>query len=292
MNTIDLLDKLNLPIKLGLEGDDALNSQKTIMEAIISAASLQMNHLLYNTEMVRTTPPLNRASSGEVTLNQLSQDIVKHSQSFDLFKVFCDDVSAVSEDFTSGETKIVVDLYKLQESSLDTASEGDHRVHCFGKAITEKVETEYDIYSKVEPEKMRKTRKNVTSTNKKSAKGNVNEFIAEERRRLIKKLTSCEGDKIIFQRRAKSNQKDPKVTADNYRGSKFWGVSKNKSKWQVMITLNHFKEYKGGFEDELSAARFYDKKSICTFGLKAKTNFNYTKNEVLALLREDEIIVM
>jgi len=59
-----------------------------------------------------------------------------------------------------------------------------------------------------------------------------------------------------------------------------------------MITLNHYKEYKGGFEDEDSAAKMYDKKSICTFGLKAKTNFDYTKAEVLSILRDDESIIM
>ena len=59
-----------------------------------------------------------------------------------------------------------------------------------------------------------------------------------------------------------------------------------------MITLNHFKEYQGGFESEEAAARMYDKKSICTFGLKAKTNFDYTRDEVLRILSEDESIIM
>lgn len=59
-----------------------------------------------------------------------------------------------------------------------------------------------------------------------------------------------------------------------------------------MITLNHFKEYKGGFDSEDSAARMYDKKSICTFGLKAKTNFDYTKAEVIEILKFDESIIM
>lgn len=54
-----------------------------------------------------------------------------------------------------------------------------------------------------------------------------------------------------------------------------------------MITLNHFKEYNGGFSNEQTAARVYDRKSICTFGLKAKTNFNYTKLEVLEILKSD-----
>ena len=59
-----------------------------------------------------------------------------------------------------------------------------------------------------------------------------------------------------------------------------------------MITLNHYKEYKGGFETEDEAALMYDRKSICTFGLKAKTNFDYTKLQVLEILREDESIIL
>ncbi len=58
-----------------------------------------------------------------------------------------------------------------------------------------------------------------------------------------------------------------------------------------MITLNHYKEYKGGFETEEAAARMYDKKSICTFGLKAKTNFDYTKWQVLEIINDDETVI-
>jgi hypothetical protein len=59
-----------------------------------------------------------------------------------------------------------------------------------------------------------------------------------------------------------------------------------------MITLNHFKDYKGGFDCEVEAARMYDRKSICTFGLKAKTNFDYTKNQVFEILKDDESIIL
>jgi hypothetical protein len=113
---------------------------------------------------------------------------------------------------------------------------------------------------------------------KKSQKANINEIISEERRRLIRKLESSTSERIVFQKRFKNSKKDPKISADNYRGSRFWGVSKNKSKWQV--------------ENEESAARFYDKKSICTFGLKAKTNFTYSKVQVEEILQMDESIIM
>lgn len=93
-------------------------------------------------------------------------------------------------------------------------------------------------------------------------------FMKEERRKLMIRLEKSDMDRIVFKKRSKKLRKNAKHNDVNYRGSRFWGVSKNKSKWQVMITLNHYKEYNGGFSDELEAARVYDKKSICTFGLK------------------------
>ena len=116
------------------------------------------------------------------------------------------------------------------------------------------------------------------------------EFIKEERRKLLVRLEKSEDDRIVFHKRSKKLRKNAKHDDVNYRGSRFWGVSKNKAKWQVMITLNHYKEYNGGFSDELEAARVYDKKSICTFGLKAKTNNDYTKQEVLEILKTNEPI--
>ena len=59
-----------------------------------------------------------------------------------------------------------------------------------------------------------------------------------------------------------------------------------------MITLNHYKEYNGGFPSELKAAQIYDRKSISTYGLKAKTNFNYSKKEVLEILENDCPIIL
>ena len=99
-------------------------------------------------------------------------------------------------------------------------------------------------------------------------------------------------EQTIFYKRIKKLRKNAKHGDTNYRGSRYWGVSKNKSKWQVMITLNHYKEYNGGFSCEHEASRVYDRKSICTFGLKAKTNNSYTKKEVLDILKNDCPIVL
>ena len=56
----------------------------------------------------------------------------------------------------------------------------------------------------------------------------------------------------------------------------------------MMVTLYHRKEYKGGIESETEAARLYDRRSILTYGLKAKTNFDYTRRELEEILHDDE----
>lgn len=117
-------------------------------------------------------------------------------------------------------------------------------------------------------------------------------YMENERRKLLVKLDKSNDDRVIFSKRVKKLRKNANHSAQSYRGSRFWGVSKNKNKWQVMITLNHFKEYNGGFSDEFEAAKVYDRKSICTFGLKAKTNFDYTKKQVLEILVNDCPIVL
>ena len=76
---------------------------------------------------------------------------------------------------------------------------------------------------------------NKQKNKKDGKKSDINQLIVDERRRLTKKLDSCEDDRIVFKRRVKNSQKDPKISADTYRGSRYWGVSKNKSKWQVII---------------------------------------------------------
>ena len=48
----------------------------------------------------------------------------------------------------------------------------------------------------------------------------------------------------------------------------------------MMVTLYHKKIYKGGFETPEAAADYYDKVSILVYGLEAKTNFNYSANQL------------
>jgi hypothetical protein len=58
-----------------------------------------------------------------------------------------------------------------------------------------------------------------------------------------------------------------------------------------MIVKGIAKKYLGAISSEGRAARLYDKYAIIIQGLSAKTNFSYTKAQVLELLDEqDEVI--
>jgi len=64
------------------------------------------------------------------------------------------------------------------------------------------------------------------------------------------------------------------------RSSKYRGVSINGNKWQVLIMINKKKNFVGNYPSEELAARIYDIQAIKAWGLKAKTNFIYEKNQI------------
>ena len=52
---------------------------------------------------------------------------------------------------------------------------------------------------------------------------------------------------------------------------------------------NMMKFYSGSITNEEDAARVYDKYSIKTLGLRAKTNYDYTRKELIEILKECEV---
>ena len=77
---------------------------------------------------------------------------------------------------------------------------------------------------------------------------------------------------------------------NNFRGSKFRGISKNGNSWQILVMVNRKKKYLGTLPDEELAARFYDKVAIQNQGVKAKTNFTYSKEEIVEILKLENLI--
>lgn len=74
------------------------------------------------------------------------------------------------------------------------------------------------------------------------------------------------------------------------RGSKYRGVSRNGNLWQVLIMVNKKKRYVGGYLSEENAAKAYDKVALQFYGIKAKTNYNYSKEEVRTIINSPLLI--
>lgn len=69
------------------------------------------------------------------------------------------------------------------------------------------------------------------------------------------------------------------------RRSTFIGVSKNGPSWQALISIRKKKTYIGTYETELEAAQAFDFNLILLNGLAAKTNFSYTKEDIVAMVQ-------
>ena len=71
----------------------------------------------------------------------------------------------------------------------------------------------------------------------------------------------------------------------------FKKISYEITQFQVQLLGNLKKHYVGSINSQERAARIYDRHAILTHGLKAKTNYNYTKSQVKTILElEDDIL--
>ena len=71
------------------------------------------------------------------------------------------------------------------------------------------------------------------------------------------------------------------------RGSRFRGVSKNGNQFQVLIMQNKGKSYIGSYNSEEYAARVYDILAIKYRGIKARTNFKYSSQQIKKIYEMD-----
>ena len=122
------------------------------------------------------------------------------------------------------------------------------------------------------------------------------DLLTKKRKRFIK------NNKLVFVQMDENelNLKNEKVydededldfqTNTKPRGSRFRGVSKNGSQWQVLIMVRKKKRYLGSFSSEEEAARAYDKVALQNHGNKAKTNYDYTKEEIEKILQGPKLL--
>ena len=66
--------------------------------------------------------------------------------------------------------------------------------------------------------------------------------------------------------------------------STFIGVSRNGPHWQALITIKKRKTYIGSYRSERDAALAFDFYSILLHSLTAKTNFSYTKEDIVEMI--------
>ena len=71
------------------------------------------------------------------------------------------------------------------------------------------------------------------------------------------------------------------------RSSKYRGVSKNGSNWQVLIMINNKNYYIGSYSSEELAARVYDILSIKNRGIRARTNFFYNDLQIKKIFEKN-----
>lgn len=101
---------------------------------------------------------------------------------------------------------------------------------------------------------------------------NIKDYYAN-RKGLIKKLQKMQTGLDFSESMFLSTQPNRKAGVNKKsRGSRFRGVSKNGSKFQVIIMINKNKRFVGVLEDEENAARLYDKLAIIFHGNKVDLN--------------------
>lgn len=87
---------------------------------------------------------------------------------------------------------------------------------------------------------------------------------------------------------AKGRTKSNRRYDESFRRSHFIGVSRNGPNWQALICIKKRKTYIGTYETEEEAARAFDLYSLLLHNTSAKTNFGYTKAEIMYMVREFE----
>ena len=76
----------------------------------------------------------------------------------------------------------------------------------------------------------------------------------------------------------------PKEGPLSSKRSRFIGVFKNGEVWQALININNRKTYIGTYDTEGEAARAFDFYSILIHFFDAKTNFDYTKENIINMI--------
>lgn len=117
-----------------------------------------------------------------------------------------------------------------------------------------------------------------------------------QRSELIAVLNHCRNnDQIVIKAKPKVNSTQEagsiEAKTEEFRGSMYRGVSKNKMKWQMMIMGNQKKIYIGAVESEMEAAAIYDKVSIIIHGMKVSQNLKLSQLHIQSLYSSNILLI-
>lgn len=174
---------------------------------------------------------------------------------------------------------------KLQKSKIEQKINRNKKIQISKKSI---IRNDTIFQSKVQAQK------NIIFSIVKSIKKkdlNDMQLTSKKRKRILnnKKLVFIQFDQIkneglqYYDKNKKSNKSLDFGIIDSSqksRRSKYRGVSRNGSQWQVLIMIKKKKLYMGSYPNEEKAARVYDIAALNYHGYKAKTNYEYTKEEI------------
>ena len=88
---------------------------------------------------------------------------------------------------------------------------------------------------------------------------NFSVSVQKKRKKLVELLQSKRQYEVLITPHRKAFKGD---NVENFRGSKFRGISKNGNSWQILVMVNRKKKYLGTLPTEEQAAKFYDKVAI------------------------------
>lgn len=101
--------------------------------------------------------------------------------------------------------------------------------------------------------------------------------------RLVKDLEGLDTDTTeVISAKNKSRRR----YSESIRRSSYIGVTKNGDKWQALISINNRKTYINSYKTQHEAASAYDMHSIILHSLRAKTNFGYSKEEIMEMINQ------
>ncbi|CAI2371379.1 unnamed protein product [Moneuplotes crassus] len=107
--------------------------------------------------------------------------------------------------------------------------------------------------------------------------GNFNERV-EALSQVVQAITS---NTVLVSAKKKAQSRRGPIS--NKR-SEYIGVSRNGPHWQSLITIKKRKTYIGSYRDERDAALAFDFYSLLLHSLSAKTNFDYTKEDISIMI--------